>query len=184
MSDKTRHAVPLQQQNFLYNSGRCEKCLSEPTHSLIRLMYVKSVKIRNFANILDSFTRFLWKARERIYVRLKVTSITLIWPLRVRVMSPTCRPVSKVPLQSLPPKFYSGHGTQIKFGEETLIKGGAKILSTVDELCKNGWLDLDVVWDGEWGRSRDRCSEWGRREGAVLGVNVRHPIVTNRDFVA
>ena len=26
-----------------------------------------------------------------------------------------------------------------------------------DVLWKNGQLDLDDVWDGEWGRSRDGC---------------------------
>jgi len=38
---------------------------------------------------------------------------------------------------------------------------------------------------GEWGRSRDECIIWGgdcRREKAVLGVNLGHPIVTNGDF--
>jgi len=48
-------------------------------------------------------------------------------------------------------------------------------------------LDPDAVWDGEWGRSRDRCSRWVvivEGEGAVLGVNLGHPIVTDRAFVA
>ena len=38
-------------------------------------------------------------------------------------------------------------------------------------------MDLDAIWDGEWGGDR-------RREGAVLGVYVRHPTITNGDFVA
>jgi len=48
-------------------------------------------------------------------------------------------------------------------------------------------IDLNAVWGGEWGRSRDgvldgvEIVEW---EGAVLGVNVAHLIVTNGDFVA
>jgi len=28
---------------------------------------------------------------------------------------------------------------------------------------QNGWLDPGAVWDGEWGRSRDRCIGWGWR---------------------
>jgi len=39
----------------------------------------------------------------------------------------------------------------------------------------------------EWGRSSDWCIRWGEHrgwEGAALGVNVGHPIVANRDFVA
>jgi len=27
----------------------------------------------------------------------------------------------------------------------------------VDELWKNGQLNLDAIWGGEWGRSRDGC---------------------------
>jgi len=48
-------------------------------------------------------------------------------------------------------------------------------------------LDLDVVWGGEWGQSTMgvldgvKIVEW---EGALLGVNVGHPIVTNEDFLA
>jgi len=52
-------------------------------------------------------------------------------------------------------------------------------------------LDLDAVWIGEWGRSRDGCIRWDgdRRRGrgivrVVLGVNVGHLFVTNGDFVA
>ena len=44
-----------------------------------------------------------------------------------------------------------------------------------------------MVWGGDWGQSRDGCIRWGgdrRREGAILGVNLGHPIVTNRDSVA
>ena len=40
--------------------------------------------------------------------------------------------------------------------------------------CRLGWLTGRSVEDG--------CIRWDgdhRREGAVLGVNVRHPIVTN-----
>ena len=43
-------------------------------------------------------------------------------------------------------------------------------------------MDLDAVWGGEWGRSRDGCIRWDgdrQREAAVLGVNAGHPIVTN-----
>jgi len=28
-------------------------------------------------------------------------------------------------------------------------------------LWQNGQLDPDVVWGGEWGRSRDGCIRWG-----------------------
>jgi len=28
-------------------------------------------------------------------------------------------------------------------------------------LWQNGWLDLDAIWDGEWGRSKDGCIRWG-----------------------
>ena len=44
--------------------------------------------------------------------------------------------------------------------------------------CHLGWC---VGW------SRDGCIRWGgyrRREGAVLVVNLGHPIVTNGDIVA
>ena len=27
-------------------------------------------------------------------------------------------------------------------------------------LWQNGWVDLDAVWDGEWGRSTDGCIRW------------------------
>jgi len=40
----------------------------------------------------------------------------------------------------------------------------------VGELWKNGWLDLDAVWGGEWGRLRDGCIRWDsqlEREGEV-----------------
>ena len=48
-------------------------------------------------------------------------------------------------------------------------------------------MDPDAVWGGEWGRSRDGCIRWVvivEMEGAVLGVILGHPIVTNGDFVA
>ena len=41
------------------------------------------------------------------------------------------------------------------------------------ELWKNGLLDLDAVWGGEWDRSMDGCIRWGPRvpigERVVLG---------------
>ena len=40
-------------------------------------------------------------------------------------------------------------------------------------------MDLDAVWDGEWGRSRDGCIIWGgdrRRERGSLGVNLERQI--------
>ena len=44
----------------------------------------------------------------------------------------------------------------------------------------------DAVWDGEYRVGRGTGvldgSSYRRREGAVLGVNLEHPIVTNRDF--
>jgi len=43
----------------------------------------------------------------------------------------------------------------------------------------------DAVWDGEWGRSNDGCIRWvviAEGEGAVLGVNLRRPTVTNGDY--
>ena len=49
-------------------------------------------------------------------------------------------------------------------------------------------MDLEAIWDGEWGRSTDECIRRrveiveGRR--AVLGVNAWHPVVTNGDFAA
>jgi len=50
-------------------------------------------------------------------------------------------------------------------------------------LWQNGPLDPDAVWGGEWDQSRigvlDGVVHDRRREGAVLGVNLRHPIVTN-----
>jgi len=49
-------------------------------------------------------------------------------------------------------------------------------------------VDLDAVWDGEWGRSRGGCIRYGvmivEGERTVFGVNLGHPIVTNGDFVA
>jgi len=48
-------------------------------------------------------------------------------------------------------------------------------------------LDLNALWGGEWGQSRDGCIRWVeiiKGEGAVLEVNVGHLIVTNGDFVA
>jgi len=54
-------------------------------------------------------------------------------------------------------------------------------------LWQNGLMYPDTIWDGEWGRSRDGCIRWGgdvEGEGAVFGVNLGHPIVTNGDSVA
>ena len=48
-------------------------------------------------------------------------------------------------------------------------------------------MDLDAVWGGEWGRSTNGLLDGVaivEIKGTVLGVNVGHPIVTNRDFVA
>jgi len=47
-------------------------------------------------------------------------------------------------------------------------------------------VDLDAIWDGEWGRSRDGCIRWGgyhRRGMGSLGLNLELPIVTKEDFV-
>ena len=45
---------------------------------------------------------------------------------------------------------------------------------------------MDAVWGGKWIRSRDGCIRWGWRsskgKGAVLEVNMGHPIVTNGDL--
>ena len=46
-------------------------------------------------------------------------------------------------------------------------------------------MDPDAVWDGEWGRSRIGVLDgWlsSKGKGAVLGVNLGRPIVTNGDF--
>jgi len=48
-------------------------------------------------------------------------------------------------------------------------------------------VDPDAVGDGEWGRSKNGCIRWRgdrRRGGAVMGMNLGRPIVTNGDFVA
>jgi len=48
-------------------------------------------------------------------------------------------------------------------------------------------LDLDVVWGGEWGQSKDGCIRWGVeivREEAIWGINVGYPIVTSGEFAA
>jgi len=49
-------------------------------------------------------------------------------------------------------------------------------------------MDLDAVCGGEWGLSIDGCIRWewlsSKGKGAVLGVNLGCPIVTNGDFVA
>ena len=40
------------------------------------------------------------------------------------------------------------------------------------DLSKNGRMDPDAVWDGNWARSRDECIRRGgdrRREGLVWG---------------
>jgi len=54
-----------------------------------------------------------------------------------------------------------------------------------------GWvakrlLDPDAIWSGECGRLSDGCIKWVvivEGEGAVLGMNLRLPTVTNGDFV-
>jgi len=54
-------------------------------------------------------------------------------------------------------------------------------------LWQNGPFDPDVVWDGEWGRSRMDVLDGVvivEAEGAVFGVNLGRPIVTNGTFVA
>jgi len=46
-------------------------------------------------------------------------------------------------------------------------------------------MDPDAIWYGEWDQSRDGFIRWGgdcRKEGAVLGVNLGCPIVTDGDF--
>jgi len=46
----------------------------------------------------------------------------------------------------------------------------------VGEWWKNGWLDLDAVWGGEWGWSRDGCIRWrlpsskGQFWGVLWGI--------------
>jgi len=50
-------------------------------------------------------------------------------------------------------------------------------------LWKNGWLGLDAIWVG-WGMGVLDRVEIVEREGAVLGVNVGHRLLTNGDFVA
>jgi len=48
-------------------------------------------------------------------------------------------------------------------------------------------VNLGVISGGEWGWSRNACIRWGgdrRRRRSSVGVNVRHPIVTNGNFVA
>jgi len=56
------------------------------------------------------------------------------------------------------------------------------------ELWQNSWLDLDAIWSGERGRSRNGFILWGwwssKRKGEVLWVNLGHPIVANGDCVA
>jgi len=47
----------------------------------------------------------------------------------------------------------------------------------VDELCKNGWFDLDALWSGEW-IGRGIRWEWRSSKGTgSFGNNVGHPIV-------
>jgi len=47
------------------------------------------------------------------------------------------------------------------------------------------WLiGSDVLSDREWVQSRDGCIRWGEGKGALLGVNLRCPTVSNGDFVA
>jgi len=49
-------------------------------------------------------------------------------------------------------------------------------------------MDLDAIWGGEWGWSRDGCITCGivggdrRRGKGSFRVNVGHPIVTNWDL--
>ena len=50
-------------------------------------------------------------------------------------------------------------------------------------LRQNDGMDPDADWGGEWGRSRDGSGD-RRRDGAILGVTLGRPIVTNGDFVA
>jgi len=48
-------------------------------------------------------------------------------------------------------------------------------------------MDLDAVWVGEWGRSRDGVLDGMviiEGEWSVLGVNLGRPIVTSGDFAA
>jgi len=63
----------------------------------------------------------------------------------------------------------------------------SRSVGLVGELWKNGCLDLDAIWGGEWGRSRDWCIRWGedrrRGRGSFVG-KCGHPIVTSGDFVA
>ena len=54
-------------------------------------------------------------------------------------------------------------------------------------VCPKNVLYPDAVWDGEWGRSRDRCIRWSgdrQRGKGVLGVNLRRPTVTNEERCA
>ena len=52
-------------------------------------------------------------------------------------------------------------------------------------LWKNGSFNLDAVWGGRSAGSKDEASRWiAPWQGSILGVNVGHPIATNRDFVA
>ena len=57
-------------------------------------------------------------------------------------------------------------------------------------LWQNGWLDLDAVWGGEWGRARKGCIRfwwWSSKGKGQFGGEFaarRRPIVTNGDFVA
>jgi len=55
------------------------------------------------------------------------------------------------------------------------------------EQWQHGWLDLDAVCDGEWGRAWYGCVRfwwWSSKGKGQFGVNLRRPIVTNGDFVA
>ena len=52
-------------------------------------------------------------------------------------------------------------------------------------LWQNERLDPDAVWDDEWGRSRMGVLDGMvivEEEGAVLGLNLGRPTVTNGDF--
>jgi len=52
---------------------------------------------------------------------------------------------------------------------------GLSVLSVCPEsvLWQIGWLDMDTVWGGEWGRSRDGCITWRPRAQAERGRRIR-----------
>ena len=54
-------------------------------------------------------------------------------------------------------------------------------------LWQHGWLDLDAVLGGEWGRPRDVCIRWGddrRRGRGSVGVSLGCPIVATGYSIA